>query len=130
LDDRDYIISQLENRLENSNVIEREENIDDRHKELLIEVEVSRKEVSDCRHTISKLHHAVDQYTLENDVLGEDKRQLEKQIQSQTVVLEKQNKKILLAEKSSDDVKRRQRNDIGDHYRLELENKRCVLREK
>ena len=123
LDDRDYIIAQLERKLENNDDFKREGQ-EERYEQLVSDYENARKEISDSKHTISELDAIINQYSVENETLKEDKRQLEKQIQSQHGVLEVQKKKLFAAERRSDDVKRRQRGDTDEQYRLELENQR------
>ncbi len=128
MDDRDYVISQLERRLETGQDFETDSvaNKQQNHNELVIELEDTKKELSNCRHTITELRFIVDQYGADNEVLKEDRKQLEEQIHSQQGVLDLQKKKLFVAKQRTDDVKRKQRDGTDDLYRLELDNERCV----
>lgn len=124
MDNRDYVIAQLERKLENTKNEVETERKEKNHYSLKQELEDTKKEASNLRQTIVELRYLVDQYNAENDILNEDKRQLEEQIQSQQDVLDLQKKEILATKEIYGDVKKRQRDDIEEQYKLELENKR------
>ncbi len=129
LDSRDYIIAQLERKLENNLNFEIE-NKDDQVNQLLVEVEDAKKEISSLKHTISEQHIIINEYTVDNETLREDKKRLQEQIQCQHGVLEVQKKKLSAAEEKSGDVIRRQKDDTDLQYKLELENQRYEKRER
>jgi len=114
----------LERKLENTKNEVDTERKEKNHYLLEQELEDTRKEASNLRQTIVELRYLVDQYNAEIDILNEDKRQLEEQIQSQQDVLDLQKKEILATKEIYGDVKKRQRDDIEEQYKLELENKR------
>ena len=121
VDARDRIIEHLESELENSRIYNEKENV--QHSELLVsDLESYRNEIEEYRDTISKLQYKLSHYNAENQRINGYNKQLEEQIRTQNIQFDVQKKRLINLEKVSNDAKRAQKDEIGEQYRLELEN--------
>lgn len=74
------------------------------------------------RNTISKLQSKLSYCSVENERINNYNKQLEDQIKTQKSQFDEQKKKLISVEKLANDTKRAQKDEIGDQYKLELEN--------
>ncbi len=123
MDNRDIEISQLEQKLANA-TRSNEDSRDDQITELELELEDTRREASEFRQTSLQLDSKLKQTKIDLDDSRKDKKHLKEQLESQQEVIESQRKKLTAIERRELHNRRRQRDETGEQYRLEVENQK------